>query len=128
MEETNYSRAVIVGHEAESESTDGSQEVSAKSDEKTVAAAADIEQSEPLPRSNLKQKTYFDKVKLWRTADLRKPNHLAGMVARPVIFLTFPVIFYAGFSYGSNLVWYVRPFPLQRKPKTRSLTEHSRRC
>lgn len=25
---------------------------------------------------------------------------------RPLIFLTFPVIFYAGFSYGSNLVWF----------------------
>ena len=25
---------------------------------------------------------------------------------RPLVFLTFPVIFYAGFSYGSNLVWF----------------------
>lgn len=25
---------------------------------------------------------------------------------RPLIFLSFPVIFYAGFSYGSNLVWF----------------------
>ena len=28
------------------------------------------------------------------------------MVLRPLIFLSFPVIFYAGFSYGSNLVWF----------------------
>lgn len=27
-------------------------------------------------------------------------------MTRPLIFLTFPVIFYAGFSYGSNLVWF----------------------
>lgn len=28
------------------------------------------------------------------------------MVLRPLIFLTFPVIAYSGFSYGSNIVWF----------------------
>ena len=28
------------------------------------------------------------------------------MIKRPLLFATFPVIFYAGFSYGSNLVWF----------------------
>jgi hypothetical protein len=28
------------------------------------------------------------------------------MVVRPLIFLTFLVIFYAGFSYGSNVIWF----------------------
>ena len=28
------------------------------------------------------------------------------MIHRPLIYLTFPVIAYAGFSYGSNLVWF----------------------
>ena len=110
MEETNYSRAVIVGHEAAEDSdktSQGSQELPAKGDEKSGAGIpADVEQSEPLPSSHMKTKTYLDKIKLVRSADLRKQNHLAGMVARPVIFLTFPVIFYAGFSYGSNLVWF----------------------
>lgn len=28
------------------------------------------------------------------------------MMTRPLIFTTFPVILYAGFSYGSNLIWF----------------------
>lgn len=31
---------------------------------------------------------------------------MKGMILRPLIFLSFPVISYAGFSYGSNLVWF----------------------
>ncbi|GME65102.1 mfs general substrate transporter [Neofusicoccum parvum] len=52
------------------------------------------------------RKTYWDKLKLIQPADLHKPNQLAGMVYRPLAFLSFPVIFYAGFSYGANLVWF----------------------
>jgi hypothetical protein len=48
----------------------------------------------------------MDKIKLIRTEDLKKDNHILGMMWRPLVFLTFPVIFYAGFSYGSNLVWF----------------------
>lgn len=53
-----------------------------------------------------RRKTYLDKLKLFQKSDLTKPNELIGMVTRPLTFLTFPVIFYAGFSYGSNLVWF----------------------
>jgi hypothetical protein len=53
-----------------------------------------------------KRKTYLDKLKLFQAADLEKPNHLLAMMTRPLLFLTFPVISYAGFSYGSNLVWF----------------------
>jgi len=28
------------------------------------------------------------------------------MMQRPLLFLSFPVIAYAGFSYGSNLIWF----------------------
>ncbi|KAJ4360186.1 uncharacterized protein N0V89_000746 [Didymosphaeria variabile] len=52
------------------------------------------------------RKTYYDKLKLFQISDLHKPNELKGMMSRPLIFLTFPVIFYSGFSYGSNLVWF----------------------
>lgn len=43
---------------------------------------------------------------MFDTKSLHKPNRLLEMAYRPLIFLTFPVIFYAGFSYGSNLVWF----------------------
>ena len=51
-------------------------------------------------------KSYWCKLKVFDTKALRYPNHLKGMVLRPLIFLTFPVIFYSGFSYGSNLIWF----------------------
>ena len=53
-----------------------------------------------------KQKTYMDKIKPFAAGTFSRPNRLAGMVIRPLIFLSFPVIFYSGFCYGSNLVWF----------------------
>lgn len=51
-------------------------------------------------------KSYPQRLKIFERTSLRKPNRLQEMAIRPLIFLTFPVIFYAGFSYGSNLVWF----------------------
>ncbi|KAF9734561.1 hypothetical protein PMIN06_001255 [Paraphaeosphaeria minitans] len=60
----------------------------------------------PITTDHPCRKTYLDKLKLFQKADLHKPMQLKGMVTRPLTFLTFPVIFYAGFSYGSNLIWF----------------------
>ena len=110
MEETNYSRSIILAHENEPDTTVSPSSVSEngdeKDDEKKDAAETDVEPAEIPALSYGKQKTYLDKIKPFRTYDLTKPNHLIGMVTRPLIFLSFPVIFYAGFSYGSNLVWF----------------------
>jgi MFS family permease len=105
MEETNYGRAVIVGHENESDALHSPPEVADES-EKQLSASPQSEVDDSMSPANSKRKTYLDKIKLFQIADLKKPNHLGGMVARPLIFLTFPVIAYAGFSYGSNLVWF----------------------
>ena len=51
-------------------------------------------------------KTFGDKLTLFESTSWQRPNRLGGMMLRPLVFLTFPVIFYAGFSYGSNLVWF----------------------
>lgn len=108
MEETNYSRSAIIGVSTDVTLSDPPSPTA--EDEKTSKTAGipmDIEpSSNDLPPSSHKPKTYLDKLKLVRSADLRKPNRLVGMAKRPLIFLTFPVIFWAGFSYGSNLVWF----------------------
>lgn len=105
MEETNYSRAIIEGREPAA-SAPGSVKTESD-DEKKAPMDIDVEPTtSPSPPPTKRQKSYIDKLKLFRTADLRKPNNLFPMVMRPLIFLTFPVIFYAGFSYGSNLVWF----------------------
>jgi MFS family permease len=112
MEETNYSRAVIIGHENEASTPSPTSTPPAETEDgekKLTDTTADTSIAETLPETmaaSASQKSYFAKLKLFRTADLTKPNHLPGMVARPLIFLTFPVIAYAGFSYGSNLVWF----------------------
>lgn len=112
MEETNYARppVAVTGVAPEAKSI---AESSGAGDlqEKTLSPTdnereSDLESREPAPSPSYKRKTYLDKIKLFQAADLRKPNHLGGMMLRPLIFLTFPVIFYAGFSYGSNLVWF----------------------
>ena len=78
------------------------------SDAEKQPASPDVESAdEPVQRAPAtKRKTYLDKIKIFQSADIHKANNLVGMVSRPLIFLTFPVIFYAGFSYGSNLVWF----------------------
>lgn len=52
------------------------------------------------------KKTYIQKLALWQQRDLAQPNRLLTMAVRPLILLTFPVIAYAGFSYGSSLIWF----------------------
>lgn len=100
MEETKYSRGVMVGHEVGHSGID----------EVNMADAVDGEKKcvgpEAEPAVTPTSKAYWDKVKLWRAEDVKKPKHLAVMVSRPLVFLSFPVIFYAGLSYGSNLVWF----------------------
>lgn len=106
MEETNYFRNTV----GTPSSTPGTstptptspQDARKATSESNIALESGISPGlPPKPR-----KTYLNKLKLFQSADLHKPNELKGMALRPLIFLSFPVIFYAGFSYGSNLVWF----------------------
>lgn len=111
MEETNYSRSPIAGVAPHETSPTASPNVVGGLEEKTFSpkdneAESDVEAPESMPSPLYKRKTYLDKMKLVQASNLHKPNHLGGMMLRPLIFLTFPVILYAGFSYGSNLVWF----------------------
>ncbi len=105
LEETNFSRAVIMGHENDQPKSGTPATLSSPENEKE-AVSSDVEPAETSSVPQFRKKTYFDKLKLIRAADLRQPNHLAGMAKRPLIFLTFPVVAYAGFCYGSSLVWF----------------------
>lgn len=110
MEETNYSREPIAGIVPEQEQSESptppettTEKAASGNDQE---AESDLESRDNVPARSYKRKTYFDKIKLFQAADLHKPNHIGGMMLRPLIFMTFPVIFYAGFSYGSNLIWF----------------------
>ena len=111
MEETNYRR-----HSTPFEAV-ASQNVSSLTDFKSealfkeignasVGTNAEADNSAPLTAVQHKKKTWLAKLKVFDGDSLQYPNRLKGMVLRPLIFLTFPVISYAGFCYGSNLVWF----------------------
>jgi MFS family permease len=107
MEETNYTRHSIAGIAPDVSVQRAETLMAAKSGEKNAPLDdRDSETGSPVPADRYKRKTFFDKIKLWQKSDLQKDNHIVGMTTRPLIFLTFPVILYAGFSYGSNLIWF----------------------
>jgi hypothetical protein len=101
MEETNFVRHTI-GTPTSSPGTSTPLESSDPEKGAPLESTATAASASPA----FKKKTYIDKIKLFQSSDLQKPNELRGMMTRPLIFLSFPVIFYAGFSYGSNLVWF----------------------
>ena len=105
MEETNYNRQSVISQV----SATGSSETQS---EKGVISKAELEKNTVVGESEVGEVhgyskiTYLDKLKLFRTDQLRQRNELLGMVVRPLKFLSFPVIFFAGFTYGANLVWF----------------------
>jgi hypothetical protein len=110
MEETNFHRTPILSVEADENSSvaqysaDDPKSGTSPSSEKMEApgnfAVNDIERD---ALDAPKTKSFLQKLKLFRKADLEKKNQLKGMVLRPLIFTTFPVISFAGFMYGSTI-------------------------
>ena len=91
MEETNYSRHSVIGVAPIGVRPEQAP-VAAKMNEKSARPDTDVASEDDLstPIGSSESKTYLDKLKLWQKADLQKDNHIAGMTARPLIFLTFP--------------------------------------
>ena len=111
MEETNYNRQSALVEKAATESEGSSQVIESEKGSVTPemrkgdASSPIVAEFETGSRGESKT-TYLDKLKLFRKDQLRQPNRLLSMVIRPLKFVTFPVIFYAGFTYGANLVWF----------------------
>lgn len=114
MEETNYHRNAHLGNKTkknedggpenrESDTRDDAVEKVNMDSELNVSTMTD---EDIRPGNVPRRKSFYHKLKVFDKQELRYPNRLKEMILRPLIFLTFPVIFYAGFSYGSNLVWF----------------------
>lgn len=111
MEETNYSRSTITGQESQIQSgTETPVDLTPEAKEKQLEKGATVPSSTtdvvatPTPTpTKVTTKTFMQKIRLFEPGSFSKPNKLGGMMLRPLIFLSFPVIFYSGFSYGSNL-------------------------
>lgn len=108
MEETNYHREPAPEHEAKVDSGADISTETPEADSKAIKNNdTEIDLSGfPLGDTNRSKKSYWSMLKVFDTKVLRHPNHLKGMILRPLIFLSFPIILYSGISYGANLVWY----------------------
>jgi hypothetical protein len=105
MEETNYDRAPLE-MKTFGTATPGDSSPRIDSSDVEKSAEPDMTRShavDPTPVESYHPKTYLQKLKL---LDKPRPFRVPRMMIRPLIFLTFPVIAYAGFSYGSNLIWF----------------------
>lgn len=109
LEETNYDRAPL-----ELVDTPSATPGTTTPKEGVLPTSLDPEKGGtiPDPEDNIdsavglheyKKKTYLQKLSL---LDKKRPFHLFRMMFRPLLFFSLPSVVYAGFSYGSNLVWF----------------------
>lgn len=114
MEETNYHRKGLVGNEmkpTEGSSPENPQSIIQDDAVEKYNMGAELNVSsitdeDGAPDDVPRRKSFHQKLRIFDKQELRYPNRLKEMILRPLIFLSFPVIFYAGFSYGSSLVWF----------------------
>ncbi|ETN43749.1 uncharacterized protein HMPREF1541_02908 [Cyphellophora europaea CBS 101466] len=99
MEETNYNRKTTgIVTETESpppESLEGDQEKKLTKASTTLSTQAGTAHPPP--------KTYVQKLSIWQP---HPGQNMLPRAIRSLKYLSWPVIFYAGFSYGSYLIWF----------------------
>jgi hypothetical protein len=109
MEETNYDRApldmVTTPTDTPGTATPKEGTISSSDDpEKTAAAVkSDSNSDNSAGIVHYEPKTYIQKLAL---LDKKREFNLFRTMLRPLLFLSLPSVVYAGFSYGSNLVWF----------------------
>lgn len=106
MEETNYHRAPQLDTEPVGTSGDISPVQEGDPEKHPAALSSPAPSTRAGAVSGGSRKTFLQKMALFRREDLQQENKLKGMILRPLIFLTFPVIFAAGFMYGSILCYF----------------------
>jgi hypothetical protein len=108
MEETNYDRAPL----EMVETSIGTSEAKSKEDAPITAedpekapSAGVLSQLDDSGNGSVtyKPKTYIQKLSL---VDKKRDFHLFRTMIRPLLFFSLPSVVYAGFSYGSNLIWF----------------------
>jgi hypothetical protein len=110
MEETNYDRAplelvVDTPINASSAVTPSDEPLGTSSDPEKGPAISNADSNPDcgVGLTTYQPKTYVQKLALF---DKKRPFHLFRMMIRPLLFFSLPSVVYAGFSYGSNLVWF----------------------
>jgi MFS family permease len=101
MEETNYNRktAGIVATETDSPPPEPTMVDDKEKFGARAESATSVENGETMPSP----KTFAQKLSLWQPAP---GQNMIQRAIRSLKYLSWPVIFYAGFSYGSYLIWF----------------------
>lgn len=97
MEETNYNRVTGV------QETPSSPDSPAEPVKPTEKAPVENPHLTEIGEVYATEKTFVQKMSIWQPSPGQNMLHRA---LRSLSFLTWPVIFYAGFSYGSYLIWF----------------------
>jgi len=114
MEETNFNRkailAVDVDEDTESRLTPVDQPSRNQSDSEKAAAQEhsisnniDTAEGQFRPRTNL---TFLQKMKIIRRQDLQNDVPLMGMLTRPFVFFSLPIVVFSGFMYGAIVCYF----------------------
>jgi hypothetical protein len=110
MEETNYDRAALKTastpiYMPETAPQEGNLTSISTVDPKKDASTGALNpvQDPRVSYETYTAKTYLQKLTL---LDKKREFHLFRMMMRPLLFFSFPSVVYAGFSYGSNLIWF----------------------
>ncbi|EXJ54322.1 serine/threonine kinase 16 [Cladophialophora yegresii CBS 114405] len=104
LEESNYKRATVGVVETTSGSqTPTSVTVAEKTGEKLPEVTKEPATVESGTITYGTNKTYLQRLSLWQPS---KGENMLPRAIRSLKYLGWPVIFYAGFSYGSYLIWF----------------------
>ncbi|EUC46756.1 hypothetical protein COCMIDRAFT_91982 [Bipolaris oryzae ATCC 44560] len=98
LEETNYVRK-LDGIPIQTPSLPTPQ-IGVPDEEKVEAATRQTTASDEIQTST---KTFLQKLSLWQPSP---GTNVFERAKRSLVYLTWPVIFYSGFSYGSYLIWF----------------------
>ncbi|KAG8359235.1 hypothetical protein FVEN_g2909 [Fusarium venenatum] len=104
MEETNYIRVARDINRPQIETTRASDENTSKTGEKEAEGGnQEVKEADETAQEYAKPKTFVQKMSLWHPFPGQSMARHAG---RSIEYLSWPVIFFAGFSYGSYLIWF----------------------
>ncbi|QPC71120.1 hypothetical protein HYE68_001872 [Fusarium pseudograminearum] len=104
MEETNYIRVAHDINRPQIETSRASDEDTSKTGEKEAEGGnREAKEADEAAQEYAKPKTFVQKMSLWNPSPGQSMARHAG---RSIEYLSWPVIFFAGFSYGSYLIWF----------------------
>ncbi|RBQ66398.1 hypothetical protein FVER14953_08664 [Fusarium verticillioides] len=104
MEETNYNRAARHSDHVPFDPSRLIVEDNGKAEEKAAdAGKSEVREADEANVQYAKPRTFLQKLSLWQPTASQSMARHAG---RSLQYLGWPVIFFAGFSYGSYLIWF----------------------